>query len=99
MPRHDFYPAPGGAGFLLDLQTDLLDGLATRVVAPLLPAEGAPLPARGLNPVFEIEGRPHVLATQFLSAVPASLLRQPAGNLGARADEITRALDMVFQGF
>ncbi|TPE51075.1 plasmid maintenance protein CcdB [Amaricoccus solimangrovi] len=97
--RYDACPAPDGAGFLLDLQSDLLDGFGTRVVAPLLPAACAQAPAKVLNPVFEIEGVPHVLVTQFLAAVPASLPRGPILSLADRADEITRAADMVFHGF
>lgn len=99
MARYDYHPAPDGPGYLLDLQTDLLDGFTTRIVAPLIPLDRAPAPARILNPVFEIDGVRHALVTQFLSAVPASLLRGPAGSLGSRSEEITRAIDMVFHGF
>ena len=98
MPKYDVHPAPGGTGYLLDVQSDLLDGLNTRVVIPLLPESGAPQPARHLNPLIAIDDVRHVMATQFLSAVPAALLGAPVGNLAIRADEITRALDMVFQG-
>lgn len=99
MARHDIYPSPSSPGFLVDLQADLLDGLTTRVVAPLMPEATALRAASLLNPVFEIEGVPHVLVTQFLAAVPAAILKAPVGSLSHRADDITRALDMVFQGF
>jgi toxin CcdB len=99
MARYDVYPSPDGTGYLLDLQTDLLHGLNTRDVAPLLPGDVAPLPAQVLNPIFELDDKRHVLATQFLSAVPASVLRNAIGNLHDRSDDITRAIDMVFQGF
>lgn len=99
MARHDVHPAPDGRGYLLDVQTDLLGGLNTRVVVPLMPRDAAPEPARLLNPLFEVDGEPHVMATQFLSAVPAGVLRPPTASLAARAEEITRALDMLFQGF
>jgi toxin CcdB len=99
MPRYDVYPAPEAAGYLLDVQADLLYGLNTRVVVPLLPEDSAPRPARILNPVFEIGGTGHVMATQFLSAVPASILRNAVGSLRDRSDAVTRALDMVFHGF
>ena len=98
MPKYDVYPAPEGTGYLLDVQSDLLDGLNTRVVIPLLPESGAPAPARHLNPLIAIDGVRHVMVTQFLAAVPAGLLTGPVGNLAARADDITRALDMVFLG-
>jgi toxin CcdB len=99
MARYDVYPSPGGAGFVVDVQTDLLDGLATRVVAPLLPVETAPKPAKLLNPVIDIGGEAHVLVTQFLAAVPTRSLGKPVGDVSARSDEINRALDMVFHGF
>lgn len=99
MPKYDVHAAPEADGYLLDVQTDLLDGLNTRVVVPLLPEGAAPKPGRVLNPVFEIGGERHVMATQFLSAVPASVLKAPAANLSGRSDEITRALDMLLQGF
>lgn len=99
MARYDVFPNPSGRGFLLDVQADLLDGLNTRVVVPLMPLDSAPSPARRLNPAFEIEGQPHVMVTQFLSAVPRSILKTPVGNLGAQFSEITVAIDMLTQGF
>lgn len=50
MARYDVYPAPMDEGFLLDIQSNLLDGLNTRVVVPLLPVATAPKPAKTLNP-------------------------------------------------
>lgn len=99
MPRHDIYPAPSGAGYLLDIQADLLDALNTRVVVPLLPKSQAPAPANRLNPVFSVEGQDVVMVSQFLSAVPVSVLGKSLGNLSEQADEITAAIDMVTQGF
>ncbi|MEM8837591.1 MAG: CcdB family protein [Pseudomonadota bacterium] len=97
--KYDVYPSPAGAGYVLDVQTDLLSDLNTRVVVPLLPLSEAPKAADRLNPVFEIGGEPHVMVTQFLSAIPQSALNQPISNVSARFDDITAALDMVFQGF
>jgi toxin CcdB len=99
MARFDLYAEPGGAGFLLDVQTDLLHGFTTRVVIPVLPAESIPTPIRALTPAVEIGGRRHLVATQLLSAVPAAMLKVPVGNLSRHADAITRALEMLFQGF
>ena len=99
MARYDVFPNPSGRGFLLDVQADLLDGLNTRVVVPLMPLDSDPSPARRLNPVFEIEGKPHVMVTQFLSAVPRSILKTPVENLGTQFSEITVAIDMLTQGY
>ncbi|WP_281984979.1 CcdB family protein [Thalassorhabdomicrobium marinisediminis] len=99
MARFDVFPNPEGTGYLLDVQSDLLDGLNTRVVAPLMPRTHAPEPARRLNPEFEVEGTAVVMVTQFIAAVPAAILGQPVARLDTASDTITNALDMLTQGF
>lgn len=39
-----------------------------------------------------------MLVTQSMSAVPSRILEKPVANLPTRFDEITHAIDMVFQG-
>jgi toxin CcdB len=68
---------------VLDVQSDILEPLNTRIVVPLMPLATAPTPARRLNPTFEIEGASYVMVTQFMSAVSLAELRKPAANLGA----------------
>lgn len=99
MARYDLYAHPGGEGFVLDVQADVLAGLNTRLVVPLLPASQAPLPAKRLNPVFQLGAVPHVMVTQFLSAVPLSVLGPVLGNLALHDVEVMAALDMVLIGF
>ena len=99
MAQYDVYPNPDGSGYLLDVQADLLDGLNSRIVVPLFPLDAAPKPAKTLNPVFAIAGGEVVMVTQFLAAVPASLLGTPEANLSDRFATITDALDMLFHGF
>lgn len=99
MAQYALFPNPSGGGYLLDVQSDLLEVLNVRAVVPLLPQGDAPAAANRLNPVFEIDGAAYVLMTQYIAAVPASILKTPAGDLSARADIITSALDMLFHGF
>lgn len=99
MSRYDVYENSDGAGYLLDVQTDLLNALNTKIVVPLLPVADAPKAAKRLNPIFEIKGQKHVMVTQFMAAVPVRVLKIPTTNLSDRFDEITNALDMVFLGF
>ena len=101
MGRFDVYqsPDPAGPGYVLDVQTDLLDDLNTRVVVPLLPLDLAPKPFSGLNPTVAIAGQPHLMLTQFISAVPAKALRNPIASLEARSDDVLRALDTLLTGF
>ncbi len=99
MPKYDVFPNPSGDGFLLDVQTDLLGDLNTRVVVPLLPKSKAPKPATRLNPVFDINGKPMVMVTQFLAAVPVGVLKSQIANLNDEFEQITVAIDMLMQGF
>ncbi|AJY52083.1 CcdB family protein [Halomonas sp. KO116] len=99
MARFDIFENKGGDGYLLDVQTDLLSGLNTRVVVPLLPKSSAPSPAQRLNPVFNIQGQEVVMATQYMAAVPEGELCFIAGSLAEQQDEISAALDMLFLGF
>ena len=99
MARFDVYANPNDAGFLLDVQTDLLEQLNTRIVVPLMPKAKAPRPAKRLNPIFDIGGTPYVMVTQFMAAVPISMLKTAHSTLAHQTDEITNAVDMVFFGF
>ena len=97
MARFDTYRFEDG--YLLDVQADLLDGLNTRMVVPLMPLETAPKPAERLNPLFTIEGSEYVMVTQFMAAVPVRELGRPAGSLGHAFERIRAALDLLFDGF
>lgn len=99
MPRFDLYRPRGTQGLLLDVQSNFTSSLATRVVVPLVPLKDVPAPLRGLHPVFLIEDRELLMATQLLAAVPRRELGRPVGNLSQEHDTITRALDILFTGF
>ncbi|RWA68166.1 CcdB family protein [Mesorhizobium sp.] len=100
MARYDVFAAGGiEGGYLLDVQSDLLDNFKTRVVVPLLPLSSAPPPMRRLHPVFEINGRKLVMATHLIATVAATELAENRLNLTNHHDEIVAALDMLFQGF
>lgn len=99
MPKYDVFAHPQGQGFLLDVQSDLLGDLNTRIVVPLMPESLAPQPATRLNPVFDIGDGPCVMVTQFLAAVPVAMLKNPVGTLEGEFAAITAALDMLMQGF
>ena len=98
MARFDIYANPTVAGYLLDVQADLLDGLNTRLVVPLMPVGAAPPAAKWLNPIFDIQSERYTMVTQFLSAVPTSILKSPVASLAHYDTDITRALDMALTG-
>lgn len=99
MARFDIFRYEGGAGYLLDVQSDLLSGLNTRVVVPLLPKASAPTPAQRLNPVLGIGDQELIMTTQYMAAVPVAQMSSCVGNLAEQQDEISAALDMLFLGF
>ncbi len=99
MARFDVYHGLGGADLLLDCQSDLLRDLNTRFVVPLMLPENAPQPARRLNPVFEIEGRDHVMVTQFAAAVALRDCGRVITSLATEDTVIMNALDMLISGY
>jgi toxin CcdB len=98
MARFDVYRNSGGAGFLLDCQADLLGGLNTRFVVPLLAQADAPKPAGRLNPVFDVEGEQFVMVTQYAAAVELRELGPKVASLHAHDREIGNALDFLLTG-
>jgi toxin CcdB len=92
-------PGSGRSGYLLDVQADLLFHLATRTVVPLLPEAASPKPIGDLNPVFEIEGKPHVMVTQAIASISRRELKPGVASLAYGHDQIVRALDTLLVGF
>ena len=87
-----------GDGLVLDCQSDLLNHIASRLVAPLVPITDAPKPVRRLNPVFLIEGEEHVMITEASGAVRTHQLGPVVASLADHSFEITDALDVLISG-
>ncbi len=98
MARFDVYALKRGDALVVDCQTDLLESLKTRVVAPLIPLDEAPPPARHLNPVFELRGERFVLMAQFLSAVEVREFGDKVGSLASEGETVLGALDFLLTG-
>ena len=100
MARLDVHPMPGGgAGYVVDVQADLLAHLSTRAVVPLLPVAKAPKPITELNPVYDIQGERCVLMTQAIATVPRQELKRAVGSLAEHHDTVVRALDILLIGY
>jgi toxin CcdB len=84
--------------YLVVLQSDLVSGLTSKVVAPLVP-QSQMKGAQRLNPIIPIEGREYWLATHELFAVDQRVLRDKVTTLVDHRDAIIAALDFVFVGF
>lgn len=98
MARFDVFAAQDGRSYLLDCQADTLRTFKTRLVVPLLPAEGT-LSATRLHPIFEIGEQRVVMVTQLASAVSIRDLNRRIGNLGDEHSIILNAIDMLISGY
>jgi len=97
--KFDVYRLLGQTTLVIDCQADLLEDLATRLVAPLLPEADVPRPMARLNPRLIVGERKLVMATHLASAVPTRELGERVTSLLNEQDAITNALDMLICGF
>jgi toxin CcdB len=97
MAQFDLYPGAQGKGYLVECQSNLLRDLTSRVVIPLMPVNSA-MESSHLNPIFEIDGCNHVLATHLIFASPKARLTKAVANLDDRHDVIVRAIDTLISG-
>jgi toxin CcdB len=85
---------------LVDIQSDLLDALQTRVVIPLSKSTGlAKKPVSHLTPIVEFDGDKYVLVTPQLAGIARNELGTPAGSLASERQIIISALDFLISGF
>jgi len=85
---------------LVDVQSDLLEDLQTRVVIPLSKAAAlAKRPVSHLMPVLKFEGEAYALTTPELAGVARNDLGPVAGSLAERRDVILAAMDFLVRGF
>jgi toxin CcdB len=84
---------------LLDVQSDLMVDLGTRVVVPLCRASAMKgKPITKLTPVFEIEGARYTMLTPQLAGVARKQIGAAVADLSERRDEIIAALDLLITG-
>lgn len=105
MARFDVYANMGSYAkttpYLLDVQSDLLEGLESRMVIPLRSLNAFPKVKMSyrLTPIFSINGEDCLLETPKMAAVPRRLLKVPLASLNHEHEQITAALDFLFQGY
>jgi len=104
MAQFDVYENPNPATkqdvpFLLDVQADLLDELATRVVIPLVATSATGKAVRHLNYLFTINRITVILSTAELAGVPVRTLGEKVCSLKDQRNEIIAALDFLFTGY
>ncbi|WP_418317136.1 CcdB family protein [Piscinibacter sakaiensis] len=103
MAQYDVFINPSssaadGIPFVVVIQSDLLDALATRLTMPLAVLDAATKVPTALCPVVMVNGqRLHALA-HFTAALPAKALKSPVDNVAAQSSALASALDTVLSG-
>jgi len=102
MARFDLYANPGrnkaSIPYLVEVQSNVISGLATRIVIPLRSLSGfsaAGLPA-DLCPIIQVDGHDCFLDTPQMGAIPLAELKVRAGSALEHRVAIQTALDRVF---
>lgn len=98
MPQFDVHRLANGQGLVLDCQSDLLDPIESRFVAPLIPRAESPAPSARLNPVFSVNGEDHVMLTQAATAIRRRDLGAVVQSLADRHVEIISAIEVLIGG-
>ena len=104
MAQFDVYANPNpttkrAIPYLLDVQADLLNDLATRVVVPLYAATAVTKAAQHLNPRFQVKRTTVIMSTAELAGVPLAALGERVDSLQQHRSEIIAALDFLISGF
>jgi len=85
--------------FLLDVQSDLLSALDTRLVIPLLRTEhleGRSI--KNLNPVVRVNHADYFAMTQQMAAVPKGLLGEAVEEAEFSRGEVLSSIDFLVTG-
>jgi toxin CcdB len=103
MAQYDVFTNPSrsaadGIPYVVVIQSDLLDALATRLTLPLAELDMAVKVPAALCPIIVVKGkRLHALA-HYAAPLPARRLKRPVDNVAAQASALVSAMDAVLSG-
>lgn len=83
--------------FLLDIQSDFLNELKSRLVVPVIQLAEQKAITR-LNPIFQWEQQQFLLVVQEMAAIPAKNLGAKVTELETLRSEILAAVDLLITG-
>jgi toxin CcdB len=95
---HRFGKNKRSVQLVIDVQNDMLAGLATCVVVPLHPIKRGTRPIRVLNPEVVIDGSKYYLSTAELAGIHRTELGERVASLVDRRSDIIGAIDLLFTG-
>ena len=103
MAQFDVYANPSesaehGIPYVVVVQSDLLDALATRMTIPLATVEFAKKSPDKLCPMVTVSGQRLRALAHYTAPLPTRSLRQVVGNLAPQASSLIAAMDVVVSG-
>ena len=103
MAQYDVYANPSqsaakGIPYVVVVQSDLLDALATRLTLPLAEPDAEVKVPTALCPVVTVKGRRFHALAHYAAPLPAKVLRRPVDNVAAQASALVSAIDVVLSG-
>lgn len=102
MAQFDIHAVPSAdadyAPYLVELQSDLVAGLDSTIVAPLVRRADAGPILHHLNPVIRFGDEELVLRVGELVSLPRNMLGRKVGSAHADRDALMAAIDVVFFG-
>lgn len=103
MAQFDVYPNPSnsarqGIPYVVVIQSDLLDALATRLTIPLATGEWAGKSPEKLCPVIAVNGHNLRALAHYAAPLPTRALRMAVGNVSAQSAALIAAMDVVLSG-
>jgi toxin CcdB len=103
MAQFDVYANPSesaahGIPYVVVVQSNMLDALATRMTIPLATVEFAEKSPDKLCPVVTVNGQSQRALAHYTAPLPTRSLRQVVGNLAVQASTLIAAMDAVISG-
>ena len=88
----------GRIPYFVVLQSDLLDGLYTTIVAPLI-RSGDRTTISKINPQVRVAGKEYFVSVPALAGISNQQLGPVVANLGGDHSKFIAAIDLLFTGF
>ena len=84
--------------YLLDVQSDLIETLGSRVVVPLITTQRADAPIERLMPQLAVDDQLLVMDTAQIMGLPVRMLGAQVADLAPQRQAILAAIDMLTHG-
>lgn len=84
--------------YFVDVQSEILDALNSRVVIPLTTALPEKLLPNTICPIVEVNGDQHYLLTYQITTISKSFLKKHEGSLLLNRTDIINSLDFLISG-